>query len=248
MPRNWTISEVARLTGVTSRTLRHYDAIALLPPSGVSEGGYRLYDAQALIRLQRILVLRDLGMGLADIAAVLEQERDELDALESLLERLRSESARIERQMTSVRKTIETLREGDELMAEKMFEGWDNSQYKDEVIEKYGQDAWEQSNDWWEGKSADEKRMLEQEAAAITEGWKRLAAINAPVDSDEVKLLTERHIEWLSSIPGTPDDKQYYALCMADMYVEDARFAANYGGREGAEFVRAAVKAYYGVE
>ena len=46
----------------------------------------------------------------------------------------------------------------------------------------------------------------------------------------------------------TPDDKQYFALCLADMYVEDERFADNYGGREGAEFVRAAVKAYYGVE
>ena len=61
------IQEVARLTGTTSRTLRHYDAIGLLAPSRVGDNGYRWYDDDALVRLQRILLLRDLGLGLGEI-------------------------------------------------------------------------------------------------------------------------------------------------------------------------------------
>ncbi|MBN8881039.1 MAG: MerR family DNA-binding transcriptional regulator, partial [Salana multivorans] len=51
----WSIQDVVRRTGVTSRTLRHYDAIGLLPPSFVAVGGIRHYDDDALVRLQRIL-------------------------------------------------------------------------------------------------------------------------------------------------------------------------------------------------
>ena len=52
---DWSIQEVARLAGTTSRTLRHYDAVGLLPPSRVAANGYRHYDADALVRLQRCL-------------------------------------------------------------------------------------------------------------------------------------------------------------------------------------------------
>ena len=59
---SWTIQEVTRATGVTSRTLRHYDEIGLLPASFTGPGGIRHYDDDSLIRLQRILLLRDLGV------------------------------------------------------------------------------------------------------------------------------------------------------------------------------------------
>ena len=72
-----TIQEVTRITGVTSRTLRHYDAIGLLAPSGTGPGGIRRYDDAALGRLQRILALRDLGLPLAEVRAVLTTETDE---------------------------------------------------------------------------------------------------------------------------------------------------------------------------
>ena len=62
--RQWSIQEVARLTGVTSRTLRHYDAIGLLTPASVGTGGVRWYGERELVRLQRVLVLRGLGVPL----------------------------------------------------------------------------------------------------------------------------------------------------------------------------------------
>jgi len=100
------IQQVARLTGTTSRTLRHYDALGLLEPSRIGENGYRFYDGDALVRLQRILLLRDLGLGLSDIGRVLDQEQDETTALRRHLEWLRSEQDRLARQVASVERTI----------------------------------------------------------------------------------------------------------------------------------------------
>lgn len=65
----WSTAEVARISGVTSRTLRHYDAVGLLPPARIGAGGLRFYGEAELLRLQRILVLRELGLGLVRIAA-----------------------------------------------------------------------------------------------------------------------------------------------------------------------------------
>ena len=76
----WSIQQIAKLAGTTSRTLRHYGDIGLLPASRVGANGYRYYDQAALVRLQRILLLRDLGLGLPQIADVLGRESSEAHA------------------------------------------------------------------------------------------------------------------------------------------------------------------------
>ncbi|MEU8075197.1 MerR family transcriptional regulator [Catellatospora citrea] len=68
----WSIQDVARLAGTTSRTLRHYDELGLLTPSRVGGNGYRVFDQDCLVRLQRILLLRELGLGLPAIAEVID--------------------------------------------------------------------------------------------------------------------------------------------------------------------------------
>ena len=67
-----TVNEVSKLTGVSVRTLHHYDAIGLLKPTTVSEAGYRLYDDTALERLQQILLFRELEFPLKEIKSILE--------------------------------------------------------------------------------------------------------------------------------------------------------------------------------
>ena len=67
-----TVNEVSKLTGVSVRTLHHYDAIGLLKPTAVSEAGYRLYDDRALERLQQILLFRELEFPLKDIRMIME--------------------------------------------------------------------------------------------------------------------------------------------------------------------------------
>src|SRR5690606_40985518 len=93
------IQEVTRVTGTTSRTLRHYDGLGLLRPSRVGAGGLRWYGPAELLRLQRILVLRSLGLSLSVIGRVLDDDEDEVDALRRHLDELRAEQQRIERQM-----------------------------------------------------------------------------------------------------------------------------------------------------
>jgi DNA-binding transcriptional MerR regulator len=78
----WSIQEVARVSGTTSRTLRHYDDIGLLKPARVGSNGYRFYDPGALARLQRILLLRGLGLGLPDIRRVLDGQADDVTAFD----------------------------------------------------------------------------------------------------------------------------------------------------------------------
>ena len=67
-----TVNQIAKQTGVSVRTLHHYDAIGLLKPTEVTEAGYRLYDADALERLYLIIVYRELGFSLKKIADILD--------------------------------------------------------------------------------------------------------------------------------------------------------------------------------
>ena len=74
---DWSIQDIARLAGTTSRTLRHYDDVGLVKPSRIGGNGYRYYDADALVRLQRVLLLRELGLGIPAIGEVLAGQRDD---------------------------------------------------------------------------------------------------------------------------------------------------------------------------
>src|SRR5690242_6389906 len=112
----WSIQDIARLAGTTSRTLRHYDDVGLLKPSRIGSNGYRYYDQAALVRLQRILLLRELGLGLSAIAEVLEGQKDTTRALRTHLTWLRREQQRLARQITSVEMTIRKLNGGEQLM------------------------------------------------------------------------------------------------------------------------------------
>src|SRR5690606_17463932 len=111
------IQEVSKITGVTSRTLRHYDAVGLLAPSRTGVNGYRFYDDDALVRLQRVLLLRELGLGLDEIAAVLDRETDEVVALRAHLDWIAAERERLERQHAAVSRTVRSLEGGGEIVA-----------------------------------------------------------------------------------------------------------------------------------
>ncbi|MDQ0827412.1 DNA-binding transcriptional MerR regulator [Arthrobacter sp. B2I5] len=247
--RDWSIQDVARIAGTTSRTLRHYDDIGLLKPSRVGSNGYRYYDGAALLQLQRILLLRELGLGLPAIADVFHRQADPVTALTRHLEWLGQEQQRLARQIRSVRQTIETVRAGGQLMAEDMFEGFDHTQYKEEVEQRWGKDAYATSDAWWRGMPADEKREWKSRVEALGRDWQAAARSGVAADGPEARELAARHVEWLKSIPGTPaadhsGSTKAYVLGLADMYVDDPRFAANYGGAEGAGFVRAALRSF----
>ena len=248
MTRMWTIQEVAKAAGTTSRTLRHYAAIGLLTPTEIAPNGYRLYNASALVRLQRILALRDMGMSLEQVRAVLQRDATEIEALTDLEHRLLAESSRLERQIASVRRTLATLRNGGTPMANEMFDGFDHTQYKDEVEERWGRDAWQNSNDWWTGLGPEGQQAYQRRLADLLGRWKAAHADGVSADSDIAQALAQEQVEWLRDTPGPHTTGEcplpVYIRNLGQMYVDDPRFAANYGGEEGAMLVRDALNIY----
>jgi DNA-binding transcriptional MerR regulator len=246
---DWSIQDIARLAGTTSRTLRHYGDVGLLEPSRIGSNGYRYYDEHALARLQRILMLRDLGLGIPAIAEVLAGQRDDAKALVGHLHWLQQEKDRLDRQIGAVETTILKMEGGEQLMAEEMFDGFDHTQYKDEVEERWGKKAYADSDRWWNSMTADEKKAWQKRVSDLGADW--IAAANRGIapESDEAQALAKRHADWLGGIPGTPGGgtgtpaKEYF-IGLGEMYVADDRFAVNYGGTEGATFVRDAMRIY----
>jgi len=261
------IQEVARAAGTTSRTLRHYDAIGLVRPSRVGANGYRFYDDRALVRLQRVLLLRELGLGLDAVERVLEaQDRGtpagerpraaEAGILRTHLELLTHERDRVDAQIGAVRRTIAALdapeagddSEGD-LMSHHIFEGFDHTQYRDEVEQRWGAEAYERSDRWWRGLGAEGQAAWQARTAELGSAWAEAAQRGEDPASPAAQGLARRHVEWLTGIPGTPaaapgGDLAGYVTGLGEMYVSDPRFAANYGGEAGAAFVRDALAIY----
>ncbi|WP_026552676.1 MerR family transcriptional regulator [Arthrobacter sp. H20] len=245
---DWPIQKIARLTGTTSRTLRHYGDVGLLVPSRIGNNGKRYYDDDAMVRLQRILMLRQLGLVLPAIASVLEGEAEPVAALHGHLEWLRQEQNRLARQITSVDDTVNRLEKGEELMAENMFDGFDHTQYKDEVQERWGKDTYAHGDAWWRAKSDAERVAFAQHAAQLGADWADAANSRIAPGSAPAQALAARHVAWLSRAPGVPSSggrlSKDYVLGLGDLYVADPRFGKNYGGQGGAEFVRDALRVY----
>lgn len=248
----WSIHQVARRAGITTRTLRHYDKIGLLEPARTGAGGYRFYDSAALMRLQRILLLRELGLGLSDIDAVLRAQRDPIAALRTHIELLRAEQTRLTRQIAAVQSTIATWEGGEKKMTHDMFDGFDHTQYRDEVEQRWGTQAYQRSDAWWRALSDAERDQWKEQSSRLAADWVAAAESGIAPDAAQALALAERHVRWLRAIPGTPaadgGDLWAYVRGLAEMYVSDPRFAANYatsvGGIAGAEFVRDALIAY----
>ena len=135
-------------------------------------------------------------------------------------------------------------------MAEDMFDGFDHSQHQAEVEQRWGKDAYAKSGNWWREMGDEGRSQWQAEAAQLSAAW-IAAAQDASIghDSPAAQQLAARHVHWLRGIPGTPaaesqENLDGYVRGLAEMYVADERFAANYGGVEGAKFVRDALTAY----
>jgi DNA-binding transcriptional MerR regulator len=241
---DWSIQDVVRSSGVTSRALRHYDDVGLLKPTRIGANGYRFYDATALVRLQRIRILRQLGLGLPEIARVMDGQTDDVSALEAQLDALRRQSERLDRQIVTIETTISKWKGGEQLMAEEMFDGFDHTVYREEVEQRWGTEAYATGDRWWRSLTDEQKREFGQRHVSIAADYGTASANGLDPASDEVQGIARRHHDWLMISTGSVT--KGYFLGLADMYVADPRFAANYSrdGVEYAAFVRHAMRVY----
>ncbi|MGJ9372631.1 MerR family transcriptional regulator [Nesterenkonia sp. CF4.4] len=244
----WSIHELTRLTGTTSRTLRHYGEIGLLRPSRTGAGGIRFYGETELLTLQRILLLRQLGLSLPAIGEILAGSQELTDALDTHLLLLEQEQDRLQRQITSVRRTLKRKRRGESLMAAEMFDGFDHTAHKEEVESRWGKEAYASGDRWWRGMDDASKAAWKQRSAELIADWSAAAERGTAPDSTEAQELARRHVDWLGSVPGSRTgfggSMKEYVISLGEMYVADSRFAATYGGDEPARFVRDAVTLY----
>ncbi|MBS2963289.1 TipAS antibiotic-recognition domain-containing protein [Actinocrinis puniceicyclus] len=241
---SWTIAQVARLSRITTRTLRHYDAIGLLRPAGTGPGGVRMYEREQLLRLQRILLLRDLGLGLDAIASVIDDQdrRGTREVLGRHRAWLLAESERLARLAGTVQLTIDELSGGAQMDVEELFEGFDPARYEREVEQRWPLAAAEsrrRTGDW----SRREFAGAAQRGVDLARRFAGFAAGSVPVDDARTQEAVAEHYQWVCLF-WTPDAAAYRGL--GEMYVADERFRQYYDkhGRGTAQYVCDAMAVY----
>lgn len=225
-----TVGRAAELVGVSVRTLHHWDAIGLVRPSERTWSGYRVYAADDIARIHRVLVYRELGFPLAEIAKLLDDP--EVDA-RSHLRRQRSELAgqisRLQTMVSAVDRMLEATNTGLRLTPEQQVEifgaGWQPA-WVDEAEERWG------ATPHW-------TQYAERAAALSPEDWKEIAVTTSTLESDlatamragvtpgspEANALAERHRTQLSTYF---DCTLSMHVCIGRMYVDDPRYAEYY--------------------
>ncbi|MFL6118510.1 MerR family transcriptional regulator [Actinophytocola sp.] len=244
----WSIAQVARMSKVTSRTLRHYDEIGLLPPARVGANGYRYYEQEQLLKLQQILVMRELGLGLDAIRQIVSQGRDQVEVLRLHRGWLLAERDRFARLARTVTRTIEELEGGENVTSmDHWFEGFDpakQEKLREEARQRWGAEQVDAADahvrdkpkEWWQSQLRQEwTTRLEALVALIDAG-------HQPGDTEVLDVL-DGHYRWISGF-WTPSRESYTGL--GDTYADDPRFRANFDRTDPrlAEFLRAAMAAY----
>lgn len=225
-----TVGEVARLTGITVRALHHYDEIGLCRPSQRTSAGYRLYSDEDVLRLQQILVFRELGMPLEEIAQAIEQG----DGRDALLRRHRdvlvTRRAQLDAMIASIDVALHlhdrasTAMTNDEM--KQLFDGFDPARYEDEVQERWGDtDAYKESARRTKRYGKAEWQQIKAEAESIGTDLAALMRAGVPAHDPRAKAVVERHRQHI---------EQWFYPCsvelqrqLGEMYVADPRFQEN---------------------
>lgn len=220
-----TVSQAAKLTGVSPKTLRYYDKIGLLRPAEVSSGGYRLYGQAELAKLREILLLRELGFPLKEIAALTTVPgRDKTRALRRQKELLRQKRRHID----GVIALVDKLLKGEEVMNFQAF----HTEELDRAKALYAQEAkerWGNTEAYRESQNRERARTKEEEEAMLREMDSLLDRFAALADqepeSPQVQSLVE---EWRAHITRWHYDCTKAILSgLGQAYAADNRFAAN---------------------
>ncbi|OUP24865.1 MerR family transcriptional regulator [Gemmiger sp. An194] len=230
----YSIQELARLAGVTTRTLRWYDQIGLLKPGRVAESGYRYYGDAQVDRLQDILYYRTLGVELAQIKECLDDPAfDRLATLRSHLAALETEQACLAGLIRSVKATIDAEERNETMNDEQKFECFkkqavaeNEKRYGKEIREKYGDAQVDQANAAMMGMSREQHATWTELGETLQQKLEDAVRSGCTPDSEEGRQIAELHRQWLTQtgIPYTPAKHRG----IAELYVLDERFTAYY--------------------
>ena len=243
------VGDVARLAGITVRTLHHYDNIGLLTPSERQSNGYRGYTAADLSRLQEILTYRELGLGLDEIAGILDRPDGTTRTLVNARRRIDERIGRLHRIATALDEAIRAAKEGTTMTPEERLEafgGFDPDEFTAETQERWGStDAYAESSRRTPAYTPDDWKRQRSEAGDLDQRFLALMDAGIEADSEEAAILVDAHrahiTEWFYEC--TPE----IHAGLGAMYVADERFGTNIdrAGDGLAGYLSAAIAARY---
>ena len=246
-------NKLSTMSGVSARTLRHYDDIGLLKPARVASSGYRIYGQPEVDTLQQILLYKELGFALEDIKALLQAPNfDREKAFLSHLAELQIKRERLDALIANVTKSISAMKGALAMSDAEKFEGFkqtliaENEQnYGLEICEKYGEKAVDESNAHLKGLTQEQYNEGERLGAEIEEALKAALATGDPAGEDAQRAC-DLHRQWLCVF--YPGYSKEYHMGMGEMYVADERFKVHYDkiAPGCAEFLRDAINVYCG--
>ncbi len=249
----YTVKELAQLSGVSKRTLRYYDQIGLLPPGRVAANGYRLYGPQEVDLLQQILLYREMDMPLEGIARILHNpDYNRQQALKEHLCALAQKKERLDALMDNVQRTLQAMKGQGTMKDKDKFQGFkqnmvqqNEAKYGKEVRQKYGDSVVDASNQ----KVMDMSQEQLSEAEALKEkyeGMLKEALAEGNPQGEKAQAACVAHQQWLTHYwpKGTYTKEAHKGL--GDMYALDDRFRAYYEALAPgmADFFRDALQEY----
>lgn len=229
----YTVQKLAKLAGVSTRTLRYYDEIGILKPARINSSGYRIYGQNEVDRLQQILFYREMNVGLDKIKAILEQpDFDETEALKTHRAQLLDKRKQLDELIRNVEKSIAHSERRITMTDQEKFEGFkqkmideNEEKYGAEIREKYGDDKINKSNAKLTGMSEAEMEHVNRLAETILVELAMAFETGDPA-GEKAQEVAALHKEWLSTYWDTYSKEAHAGL--AQMYVDDERFTAYY--------------------
>ncbi len=243
-----TVGALARMAGVTVRTLHHYDEIGLVTPSGRTPAGYRTYSRTEVERLQEVLFFRELGFALDEIRQIVSRPGySRTIALERQRELLEARAEHLLTLIDAVDRAVRAERTGTTMTNEEMLEvfgDFDPAEYEEEAKERWGDsDAYKQSAARTARYTKQDWETIKAENDAIYERFLDLIAAGEAADGAAAMDVAEEHRAHIT--------KWYYDCSkvihggLGQMYVADARFKENIdkAGEGLADYMAAAIAA-----
>jgi DNA-binding transcriptional MerR regulator len=254
--RVYTVSEVAKASGVSVRALHHYDEIGLLKPGHVGENGYRYYGRDELLRLQQVLFHRELGLPLEEIRRVLDDPGfDRVAALRAHRVRLMAEAKRYRELDKTLDATLSELEGETDVKDQDIFKGFDaNLQAEHEawLVERYGdqmQTRIDEAKAQFKGWTQAEFDRSQAEFAGFEIELAEAMSQGLPADSEAVKAITRRIHAWI----GRSWNREVTAVAfngLAAIYEANPGFRERYEARAVGltDYLAAAVRAFADTE
>jgi len=225
----FTVGELSRLTGVTVRALHHYDEIGLVRPSQRSAAVYRIYNDGDVLRLQQVLVFRELGVPLDAIGTAIDEASDRAALLRKHRRELAEKRTRIDAMLAAVDAALGALEKGQTMQpvdVKKMFDGFNPEDYEEEARQRWGHtEAYKESARRTKQYGKPEWEAIRRESEAIYARLAELMQQGAAAADPAVQAAVEDHRMHLERWFYPCSKQMHHGL--GEMYVADARFTAN---------------------